>query len=77
MSAEIRQGKVRAAFLKTLDRSIDAISGPVLAEAFDEELTRLLGNSLHAEFITTFGNAKKNIEVLDFQTNTPHVLMDA
>ena len=62
MTTDIRQERVRAAFLKTLDRSIDAISGSILAEGFEEELTRLLGNGLHAEFITTFGHAKKNIE---------------
>ena len=71
MSADVRQERIRAAFLKTLDRSIDAISGSVLAEAFDEELTRVLGNSLHAEFITTFGTAKRSIEVQRSEPNIP------
>ena len=70
MSADVRQERIRAAFLKTLDRSIDAISGSVLAEAFDEELARVLGNSLNAEFITTFGNAKRSIEVQHYAKNS-------
>jgi hypothetical protein len=64
MDMDVRQARIKAAFLKALDRSIDSVGSTVLAECFGDIIgTGALDNALEGDFIAAFGTAKQSIEV--------------
>lgn len=58
---KIHYDKIKTAFLKTLDRSIDAIGNDALVECFGDELSSAF--ALEGDFIAAFGHAKLSMEV--------------
>lgn len=65
-AAKVREERLRGAFHKTIDRSIDGIQESVLNECFGDELMSSLGNSIPGEFMNIFGGAKVKMEVYNY-----------